>query len=360
MGIMDLFRRKPEAAETRSAGTGYTAQIIGARSAYIAGVSGIGELTATVQTCVSLWEGGLSLADVQGAPLLNRQAMAVAARALALRGECVFLIGDSLLPAVDWELTTRHGVPRAYRLSLPEAGGGITETALAAEVLHFRVAPDHAQPWNGQAPLRRSSLTAGLLHEIETALSEVYGNAPLGSQVVPFPESHDVDLETLGAGFRGRRGRVLVRESVNVSAAGGPAPSQDWKPQDVTPNITGMAPADMLAAARAAICGAFGVLPGLMNPSTTGPLVRDAQRHLAQWTLQPLAMVMAEECTTKFGGNVMIDVMRPLQAFDSGNRARSAGAIISALAEAKAAGLDPAQVDAALTLVNWGRDDGAA
>ena len=56
----------------------------------------------------------------------------------------------------------------------------------------------------------------------------------------------------------------------------------------------------------------------------------------------------------------MIDVMRPLQAYDSGNRARSAGAIISALAEAKAAGLDPAQVDLALSLVNWGKDDGAA
>jgi hypothetical protein len=359
MGIMDIFRRKPEPTETRS-GTGYTAQIIGARSAYIAGVSGIGELTATVQTCVSLWEGGLSLADVQGAPMLTRHAMAVAARALALRGECVFLIGDQLIPAVDWDLTTRHGVPRAYRLSLPEAGGGITETALAAEVLHFRAAPDHVQPWIGQSPLRRSSLTAGLLHEIETALFEVYGSAPLGSQVIPFPESQDVDLETLGAGFRRRRGRVLVRESVNVTAAGGPAPAQDWRPADVTPNITGMAPADMLSAARAAICGAFGVLPGLLVPEGQGPLVREAQRHLAQWVLQPLAMIMAEEASAKFGGKVFIDVMRPLQAFDAGNRARSAGSIISALAEAKTAGLEPSQVDAALALVNWGKDDGAA
>ena len=82
--------------------------------------------------------------------------------------------------------------------------------------------------------------------------------------------------------------------------------------------------------------------------------------HLAQWTLQPAAMLMAEECSAKLGAEIMIDVMRPLQAFDSGNRARSAGAIISALAEAKAAGLDPAQVDLALSLVNWGKDDGAA
>ena len=98
----------------------------------------------------------------------------------------------------------------------------------------------------------------------------------------------------------------------------------------------------------------------MLVPEGQGPMVREAQRHLAQWTLQPLAMLMAEEASAKLGGKVFIDVMRPLQAFDSGNRARSAGAIISALAEAKAAGLDPAQVDAALTLVNWGKDDGAA
>lgn len=365
MGLMDLFRRQRGAGdhtptETRSSGTGFTAQLIGARQAYIAGVSGIGELTATVQGCVTLWEGGLSLAHVDGTDLLTRHAMAVAARSLALRGEVVFYIGDELIPAVDWEVTTRHGKPRAYRLSLPEAGGNTTTTALAAEVLHFRTAPDPAQPWTGQAPLRRSSLTAGLLQSIEAALAEVYANAPMGSQVVPFPESQDVDLETLGAGFRGRRGRVLVRESVNVTAAGGPAPAQDWRPADVTPNIGGMVPDAMLAAARQAICNAFGVLPGLFIGEAQGPLVREAQRHLAQWVLQPLAMQMAEECAAKLGGKVFIDVMRPLQAFDSGNRARSAGAIISALAEAKAAGLDPAQVDLALSLVNWGKDDGAA
>jgi len=67
MGILDLFRRKP--LEARSSGTGYTAQLIGARQSYIAGVSGIGELTATVQGCVSLWKGGPSLAAVEGPPL---------------------------------------------------------------------------------------------------------------------------------------------------------------------------------------------------------------------------------------------------------------------------------------------------
>lgn len=360
MGILDLFRRKAEPVETRSSGTGYTAQLIGARQAYIAGVSGIGELTATVQGCVTLWEGGLSLAHITGTDLLTRHAMAVAARSLALRGEVVFYIGDALIPAVDWEVTTRHGRPRAYRLSLPEAGGNTTTTALAAEVLHFRTAPDPAQPWNGQAPLRRSSLTAGLLQQIEVAIAEVYRDAPMASQVVPFPESPDVDMDKLGRSFRGQRGRVMLRESVNVTAAGGPAPAQDWRPVDLTPSLAGMMPDAMLSSARQAICSAFGVLPGLFIGEAQGPLVREAQRHLAQWVLQPLAMQMAEEASAKLGSPVMVDVMRPLQAFDSGNRARSAATVIEALAAAKAAGLDPEQVEMALSLVNWGKDDGAA
>ena len=70
-----------------------------------------------------------------------------------------------------------------------------------------------------------------------------------------------------------------------------------------------------LAAAREAICAIFGVLPGLMNPATTGPMVREAQRHLAQWTLQPIAALIADEASQKFGAPVTLDTLRPLQAF---------------------------------------------
>ncbi|MDO5613627.1 MAG: phage portal protein [Paracoccus sp. (in: a-proteobacteria)] len=360
MGLIDLFWRKPAPPETRASGTGYTAQLMAARKAYIAGGSRTAELTATVQSCVTLWENGLSLAHVEGTDLLTRQGMAIAARALALRGEILFLIRDRLIPVIDWDLSTRDGQPRAYRVTVPEVGGGYSETVLAAEVLHFRLAADPGAPWAGQPPLRRASLTAGLLDEIERALPEVWQNAPLGSLVVPFPESQEVDLEAVGRSFTGRRGRVMMRESVNVTAAGGLAPATDWRPAQTTPDLGGMAPVATLGAARAAICGVFGVLPALLIEGAQGPLVREAQRHLAQWFLQPMAMMMAEEASAKLGGPVMIDVMRPLQAFDSGNRARSAAAVISALAEAKAAGLDAGQVDAALSLVNWGKDDGAA
>jgi len=59
------FKRKT-AEGTRSSGSGFTAEIMSARESYISGQRGIAELTATAQGAVTLWEGGLGLADVSG------------------------------------------------------------------------------------------------------------------------------------------------------------------------------------------------------------------------------------------------------------------------------------------------------
>ena len=82
------FKKKPE---TRAGGN-FTAQVMAARAAYITGTSGMAELTATVASCVTLWESAFALADVEGAPGLDRRTMAMVARACALRGETVLLI----------------------------------------------------------------------------------------------------------------------------------------------------------------------------------------------------------------------------------------------------------------------------
>jgi phage portal protein BeeE len=342
--------KKKAAAETRSSGSGFTAEIMAAREAYVSGQRGIAELTATAQGAVTLWEGGLSIADVEGTDLLNRRNLALAGRSLALRGEALFLIRDKLVPCSDWDLRTRNGFPTAYRVSVSEAGGGRSETALAGEVLHFRIGSDVAAPYYGTAPLKRAQLTAGLLNAVETALAEVFDNAPLASQIVPYPEAPQTDLEEIARGFRGNRGKILIRESVNVAAAGGAAPVQDWKPHDLSPDLSKSMTRETLAAARDGIQMAFGILPGLTAPAATGPMVREAQRHLAQWVLQPIAEMMAEECAEKLGAAVRLDVMRPLQAFDAGGRARAAAGIIQALAQANEAGVDP---ETAMRLVDW-------
>ncbi len=86
----------------------------------------------------------------------------------------------------------------------------------------------------------------------------------------------------------------------------------------------------------------------------------EAQRHLAGWTLHPIAMLLAEKATQKLDTPIMIDLIRPVQAYDVGGRARALSTIIEALARAKELQLSPEEINTALTLVNWGENDGAA
>ena len=346
------FKRKSTgqgAVEHRA--SGYTAQVMQARSDYITGARGVAELTATAQGAVSLWEHGLSVADVTGTDMLTHQVLGIAGRSLALRGEALFLIRDSgLVPVAEYDLTTLDSVPTAYRLNIPDAGGGRTLTALAGEVLHLRIGAEPNMPYHGTAPLRRSSLTAGLLQAVETALCDVFTDAPIGSQIVPMPESAASDTDALRGAFLGRRGRVLVVEGVPQAVAAGMHPQANKSPDSLTPDLSKLMSRETLAAARQSIHMAFGLLPGIADPNTTGPMVREAQRHLAQWTLQPIAALFAEHASDRLGSEITIDVTRPLQAFDAGMRARSAQTLIDALARAKEAGVDPS---AALRLVDW-------
>lgn len=343
MSVLSFLKRKPR-LERRD----YTSLVMDARYAAMTGARGLGELTATAQTCVSLWESGFSIADVAGTSALTPALLALLARQLALRGEAVFYIADQLLPAADWDLSTRDGIPAAYRLSIADVGGARSLTALAAEVLHFRIGCSVRAPWRGTPPLQRSSLTAGLLCAVESALAEVFENAPLGSQVVPMPEDPNISNEKLAQGFRGKRGRVLLRESTQVSAGGGPAPATDWRPSDLTPDLSKSGALEGHAAARSAVMAAFGVLPALLDKQAAGPTIREAQRHLAQWMLQPIAEQVAAEASEKLGATVTLDVMRATQAYDAGGRARALSGAIEAMAAAKAAGLTPAEIAAAL------------
>ena len=346
-GLLGAFSGGASGGATAS----YLDQLVTLRSDLISGAAGLPELTATVQTCVSMWEHGLSVADVNGTDILTKRHLALAARSLARRGEAVFLIDDTgLVPCSDWDMSTRNAKPRAYRVSIPEIGGAGARTALADEVLHFRIGSEVSAPYGGTPPLRRAGLTASLLQYTEAALCEVYRDGPIGSQVIPFPESPETDMAEIARAFRQYRGKVQVRESVSVTAAGGPAPQADWQPRSVTPDLAGVMPKEVLEASRNAVLAIYGVLPGMLSPATTGPMVREGQRHLAQWTLQPIAEAIAEEATDKLGTAVEIDVMRPLQAFDAGGRARAVTAMVKALAEAKEAGIDPAPV---LNLVDW-------
>jgi len=263
---------------------------------------------------------------------------------------CGIIGGDGIIPASDWDLSTRNGVPRAYRVSISEAGGGRTQTVLAAEVLHVRTASDPVTPWAGRSPLSRAAISANLLHELEAALRDVFRDAPLGTTIIPLPDSSPADMADMRAAFKGRRGASLIVEGVAQATAAGMNPQIDKRPDSVSPDLSRSATTETLQAARAAISQAYGVLPALHNHAATGPVIREAQRHLVGYTLNPLAKIVAEEASAKLGAAISIDMETPLQSYDTGGRARALTGIIKALAEAKAAGIDP---DAAMALVGW-------
>lgn len=60
--------------------------------------------------------------------------------------------------------------------------------------------------------------------------------------------------------------------------------------------------------------------------------------------------MLADEATAKLDTPAPADMMQPLQAFDSGARARTAAQVVELLATAKESGVDP---EKALALVNW-------
>jgi hypothetical protein len=174
--------------------------------------------------------------------------------------------------------------------------------------------------------------------------------------IAPFPESSEIDRDQLARSFRGQRGRVLLRESVNVTAAGGPTPQTDWKTSDLSPDLSRAMTTENLEAARSSLCHAYGVLPSMLDPKAAGNGVREAQRHLAQWTLEPIARRIAEEATAKLEESVTMDVLRPLQAYDAGQRARAMKATLEGLTLAKQAGMSDDQVSAVLKFAGVGKE----
>ena len=167
------------------------------------------------------------------------------------------------------------------------------------------------------------------------------------------PEGSADDMDGLRRSFIGRRGSAIVIEGVAQAVGAGMHPQLGKSPDQLSPDLSRTMAGELLREGKAAIYSAYGILPGLQNPATTGPMVREAQRHLAQLILQPIAGMMAEEATDKLGGKVTLDVVRPMQAFDAGGKARALATMLQALAQAKEAGIEGATLQDALAFIDW-------
>lgn len=138
-------------------------------------------------------------------------------------------------------------------------------------------------------PRQALGLAAGRNHH---ALRDVFRDAPIGSQIIPVPEGSAEDMDTMRRSFRGNRGASLVIEGTAQATAAGMNPNIGQSPDQLSPQLDKTLADKLLTEAKGEIYNVFGILPGLTNPSTTGPMVREAQRHLAQLVLQPIVNLM--------------------------------------------------------------------
>jgi len=69
-------------------------------------------------------------------------------------------------------------------------------------------------------------------------LGEIYATHRLAPSIVPFPLNAPKLTWKVSRGFRAPVGASLIRELVNVQAAGGPAAGSGLKASDVTPDLS--------------------------------------------------------------------------------------------------------------------------
>lgn len=345
------FGRKTE----ESRGAGYTSDIISARHQFFSGARGVAEATATVETCVSLWERAFATADVADSwrDIVSPSRLGLMGRSLATRGQFVALIdargGEIVLtPATDWDVSTRGGEPIAYRLSIPEAGGGHQVEALAGEVIDIRINTDPVTPWHGQSPLRKVQMTGDMLASIESGLQDVL-NSPWGAQIVPLPKlgaRQVTEIQEFVHRIRSRRGGFFSLESTQVMAGASQAPHGDFDRKNLSPDLRGMEIPAHWEAARNSIMGAYGIPPILFSAGAQSAALREAQRHAVLWTLAPIAKVASAELGRKLGdADLKLNLVTPLQAADSAGRARAVGVL-------NGAGVP---LEEALKMVGWSR-----
>ncbi len=247
-------------------------------------------MVAVVEACAGLWERGFASADSER---LSPAQLAMAGRALLLRGECVYARERGRIGAMaaSYDVSGR-GDPSAwrYRLSLPTPSTTRTVTRSAGDVLHVRIGATAAQPWRGVSPLANSAATRTILERLEQSLSYEAGG-PVGTGVpVPDPANSGSLKDDL-ASLRGRA--ALVPSTSTNWAQGGPPPRRDWSTIRFGPNP----PAGEVTARRdveTSVAAAAGVPALLLSLGGEGD-AREAWRQFVYSTIRPVARLMEAE-----------------------------------------------------------------
>ena len=306
----------------------YSSTIIEALTAAAAGRSTVSALTTgAVAAAALVWGRALASATVDGPPSAVR-ALAPSVlfgmgHDLARHGEAVYRIGPGgrLDPAGG--VTVEGGPdPDTWQYRVDLVGPSITEqrTIPADGVIHVRFAPDAIQPWRGRSPIEIASATGRLAAGVESALSDESNNAPR-AVVVPIPEGPHNAAELVDT-IQQSRGRLNLPET---TAAGygdrAGAPMRDWRPARFGPD-----PPAALVALReqieASVASVYGLAPVLLGGAGDGTAMRESWRRAAVGTFAPLARLVGEEVSAKWGEPIRL-TFDALKAADRAGNARA-------------------------------------
>ena len=306
----------------------YTSIIIEAITAAAAGSQTVSALTtgAVAAACLT-WGRALASATVEG-PVSVRQALTPSVlfnigHDVARHGESVWRIGAGgrLEPLASVSIEGGPD-PETWQYRVDRSGPTLTETRTipAGGVIHVRHAPDPSRPWAGRSPIAVAGATGRLAAGIEGALSDESNNAPR-AVVVAIPEGPH-DGQGLADTIQQSRGRLNLPETT----AGGygdraGAPVRDWRPERFGPDP----PAALVAlreAVEASVCGIYGLHPSIVSGAGDGTLARESWRRAALGTFAPLARLVAEEVSLKWGADVTL-TFPELRAADRAGNARA-------------------------------------
>ena len=243
-------------------------------------------------------------ATVSGSPeasrLLTRPALALAGRALALRGEAVFALADPLAPVSGHDIAgSADPASWAYRIDLAGPSRTSSRFLPADAVLHFRQNVDPSRPWKGRPA---HGIAAATALTAAAAEKSAYGEAK-------FPISKLIPLvNPVNAGQRdqvqGAWGAELGKGGIfPMPVAGGHRDSgrisrptvETIHPDPSSGHIA------LRSGAANELLAAMGVPPSLIDPAADGTSRREAYRLFAHACLEPMARLVEAEWSLKMG-----------------------------------------------------------
>ena len=295
--MIGAFRRMFGRRETRS----YTTAVVNAIESAAAGTGGgVAAATAAVETAAGMWARGLSLATVEPrtrrTAAITPQMLAMVGRALCRSGEIVFDLDVSggmmrMLPA-SAAYVVGSGDRRTWLYTVTVDGPGSTMTVYRERsgVAHLQYMVDPVRPWHGRPPWASASLSGNLLAGIERQLAGESGSA--SGYILPTPdvgdrgqEGADADeeeedpLTTLRRDLAAAGGKTLLAPTTAAGFGAGPgaAPSKDYKPE---------------------------------RHAALGTSMREAWRQLTVGTIEPIAVIVADQLSEALGVDVSLKMPR--------------------------------------------------